>query len=87
MLLLARHARSAAMTSNFLLNNGQPQMIKVIITAFKHNTDRSPFEILTDREDPLPFCPVKLLAEYSKSKGALPGPLFCQPNLTQITIC
>jgi len=34
-----------------LVNNGQPQMIKIIITAFKHNTDRKPFEILIDCED------------------------------------
>ena len=25
----------------FLVNNGQPQMIKIIITAFKHNTERT----------------------------------------------
>ena len=70
----------------FLVHNGQPQMIKIIITAFKHNTDRKPFEILIDREDTLPFCPVKSLLEYCKSRGALPGPLFCQQNLVPITV-
>ena len=68
----------------FLVNNGQPQMIKIIITAFKHNTDRKPFEILIDREDTLPFCPVKSLVEYCRLRGTLPGPLFCQQNLTPI---
>jgi len=29
----------------FLVNNGQPEMIKIIITAFEPNTDRKPFEI------------------------------------------
>ena len=48
----------------FLVHNGQPQMIKIIITAFKHNTDRKPFEILIDREDTLAFCPVKSLLQY-----------------------
>ena len=70
----------------FLVNNGQPQMIKIIITAFKHNTDRKPFEILIDREDTLPFCPVKSLVEYCRLRGTLPGPLFCQKNLTPITV-
>ena len=66
----------------FLPHNGQPQMIKIIITAFKHNTDRKPFEILIDREDTLPFCPVKSLVP----EGLSPGPLFCQQNLTPITV-
>ena len=70
----------------FLVQNGQPQMIKIIITAFKHNTDRKPFEILIDREDTLPFCPVKSLLQYCTSRGALPGPLFCQQNLAPITV-
>ena len=56
----------------FLVNNGHPQMIKIIITAFKHNTDGKPFEILIDRENTLPFCPVKSLVEKSKLRGALP---------------
>jgi len=44
-------------------------MIKIITTTFKHNTDRKPFEILIDREDNLPFCPVKSLLEYCTSRG------------------
>ena len=70
----------------FLVNNGHPQIIKIIITAFKHNTDRKPFEISIDRENTLPFCPVKSLVEKSKLRGALPWPLFCQQNLTPITV-
>ena len=61
-------------------------MIKIIITTFKHNTDRKPFEILIEREDTLPYCPVQALVEYCKLRGALPGPLFCQPNLAPITV-
>ena len=57
-------------------------MIKIIITAFlKAQYHRKPFEILIDREDTLPFCPVKSLLQYCTSRGALPGPLFCQQNL------
>ena len=70
----------------FLVNNGHPQMIKIIITAFKHNTDGKPFQILIDRENTLPICPVKSLVEYCKLRGTLPGPLFCQQNLTSITV-
>lgn len=70
----------------FLMQHGQPQMIKIIITTFKHNTDRKPFEILIEREDTLPYCPVQALVEYCKLRGALPGPLFCQPNLAPITV-
>ena len=84
MLLLAHYARSAANTDyvaarllrsllsndfTFLVNNGQSQMIKVIITAFKHNTDKKPFEILIDREDTLPFCPIKSLADTANHEG------------------
>ena len=43
----------------FLMQHGQPQMIKIIITTFKHNTDSKPFEILIEREDTLPYCPVQ----------------------------
>ena len=46
------------------MQHGQPQMIKIIITTFKHNTDRKPFEILIEREDTLPYCPVQALVEY-----------------------
>lgn len=70
----------------FLMQHGQLQMIKIIITTFKHNTDRKPFEILIEREDTLPYCPVQALVEYCKLRGALPGPLFCQPNLAPITV-
>ena len=69
----------------FLMQHGQPQMIKIIITTFKHNTDRKPFEILIEREDTLPYCPVQALIEYCKLRGALPGPLFCQPNLVPLS--
>ena len=89
--LTAKGVDSAALVLQFkdlkfLVHNGQPQMIKIIITAFKHNTDRKPFEILIDREDTLPFCPVKSLLQYCTSRGALLGPLFCQQNLAPITV-
>ena len=70
----------------FLVHNGQPRMIKIIITTFKHNTIKQPFEILIERKDTLPFCPVQIMVEYCKTRGALPGPLFCQPNLTPVTV-
>ena len=62
----------------FLMHNGQPPVIKIIITAFKHikhNTDRTLCHFVLSN-----------LLEYCKSRGALPGPLFCQPNLVPITV-
>ena len=55
----------------FLVHNGQPRMIKIIITTFKHNTNKQPFEILIEREDTLPFCPVQIMVEYCKTRRAL----------------
>ena len=62
----------------FLMHNGQPPVIKIIITAFKHikhNTDRTLCHFVLSN-----------LLEYCKSRGALPGPLFCQQNLVPITV-
>ena len=70
----------------FLLHHGRPQMIKIIITEFKHNTVKKPFEILIEREETLPYCPVQALVEYCKTRGVLPGPLFCHRNLAPITV-
>ena len=70
----------------FLMQHGQPQMIKIIITTLKHNTDRKLIEIVIEREDTLPYCPVQALVEYCKLRGASRGPLFCQPNLAPITV-
>ena len=70
----------------FLVHEGQPHMLKIMITTFKHNTTKKPFEILIGREDSLPFCPVKSTVEYCKLRGAQPGPLFCQPDLAPISV-
>lgn len=55
--LAAKGVDSAASGSQILIHNGQPQMIKIAVTAFKHNTDRTLFEISIDRVDTLSFCP------------------------------
>ncbi len=70
----------------FLILRGQPHLLKIIITDFKHNTDRKTFEILIERENTLPYCPVQAMVEYCNTRGALPGPLFCQQNLAPITV-
>ena len=49
-----------------LMQHGQQLMIKIIITTFKHNTDSEPFEILIEREDTLPYCPMQGLVDYCK---------------------
>jgi len=60
-------------------------MIKIIITAFKHNTDRKPFEILIDREDTA-ILPRQISDRILQITRGPPGPLFCQQNLTPITV-
>ena len=60
-------------------------MIKIIITAFKHNTDRKPFEILIDRDDTA-ILPRQISDRILQITRGPPGPLFCQQNLTPITV-
>ena len=61
-------------------------MDKIVITQFKHNPSRQPFEILIERDETSPFCPVKALVDYCRIRGSQPGPLFCHQNIAPVTV-
>ena len=70
----------------FLVQDDTLRMIKITITECKHNTNKQPFEILIEREDTQPFCPVQALVDYCRQRGSDPGPLFCQQSLVPISV-
>ena len=70
----------------FLSHQGSIRMIKITITNFKHNTDKRPFDILIEREDSLPMCPVQVMVEFCKLIGHQAGPLFCHTDTSLITV-
>lgn len=69
----------------FLTQRGIIRMVKITITNFKHNTNSRPFDILIEREDSLPMCPVQAMVDYCKLRGSKAGPLFCQADSSPIT--
>lgn len=70
----------------FLTQQGNVHMIKITITKFKHNATNRPFDILIERELSSPFCPVQAMLSFCKSRGHQPGPLFCHPDMSKITV-
>ena len=70
----------------FLIGDGKANMVKIVITQFKHNPSRQPFEILIERDETSPFCPVKALVDYCRIRGSQPGPLFCHQNIAPVTV-
>lgn len=44
---------------SFRMNSADICGVKLTLTRFKHNTNNRPHDIVIDREDSLPFCPVK----------------------------
>ena len=66
--------------------DGKANMVKIVITQFKHNPSRQPFEILIERDETSPFCPVKALVDYCRLRGSQPGPLFCHQNIAPVTV-
>ena len=70
----------------FLISNGKPHFLKLVISEYKHNNNNRPFEILIAREDcPAQFCPVQAILDYLALRGNRPGPLFCHCSLAPIT--
>ena len=49
----------------------------IVITDFKHNTNRRPFSEVLERTEGTELCPVSYLYRYSAVRGTSPGPLFC----------
>ena len=45
-----------------------------------------PFDILIERELSSPFCPIQAMLSFCKSRGHQPGPLFCHPDMSPITV-
>lgn len=62
---------------SFRTNSADICGVKITLTRFKHNTNNRPHDIIIDREDSLPFCPVKSLLAYLRLRGHSNGPLFC----------
>jgi len=70
----------------FLLQDSQVNTVKITISRFKHNTNNRPFGILIDREPTETYCPVQLLCEYLKLRKYMPGPLFCFPDGSPVSV-
>ena len=89
--LAAKSARSVSTVVQFsvlrfLISNGKPHFLKLVISEYKHNINNRPFEILIAREDcPAQFCPVQAILEYLALRGNRLGPLFCHCSLAPIT--
>ena len=89
--LAAKSARSVSTVVQFsaltfLIDNGKPHFLRLVISEYKHNINNHPFEILIAREDcPAQFCPVQATLEYLALRGNRPGPLFCYCSLAPIT--
>ena len=69
----------------FRMNSADICGVKLTLTRFKHNTNNRPHDIIIDREDSLPFCPVKSLLAYLRLRGHSHGPLFCTFDGSPIT--
>ena len=70
----------------FLTQRGIIRMVKITITNFKQNTNNRRFDILIEREDYLPICPVQAMVDYCKLRGSEAGLLFCQADSSPITV-
>ena len=70
----------------FLPNAQETSTAKITISEFKHNTSNRPFEILIQRVDSTPFCPLHALIQYTKIRGSSNGPLFCFPDASPVTV-
>ena len=70
----------------FLLQDDRPAIAKICISQYKHSLSKRPFDVLINRELSQPFCPVDRLLQFCALKGDAPGPLFCMPDLSPISI-
>ena len=70
---------------SFRMNSADICGVKLTLTRFKHNTNNRPHDIVIDREDSLPFCPVKSVLAYLGLRGHSDGPLFCTFEGSPIT--
>jgi len=72
----------------FLPNAHESGMAKITISELKHNTSNRPFEIIIQREDSQPFCPLNALIQYCmvRGSGSGNGPLFGFPDASPVTV-
>ena len=72
---------------SFRMNCADICGVKLTLTRFKHYTNNRPHDIMIDREDSLPICPVKSLLAYLRLRVHTHGPLFCTFDGSPITTC
>lgn len=89
--LASKNTRTASLVVQydqltFLLENNRPVTAKISISHYKHSLAKRPFDILINRESSQPFCPVDFLLQFCASRGHVPGPLFCMPDLSPISV-
>ena len=57
----------------------------IIMTNFKHNAGRQPFQIVLTKQIDLNLCPVRALVQYISFRGTSQGPLFCFPGFRPVS--
>ena len=70
----------------FLLQDDRPAIAKICISQYKHSLSKRPFDVLINRELSQPFRPVDRFLQFCALRGDAPGPLFCMPDLSPISI-
>ena len=70
---------------HFITRDDRVQAAKFTITDFKHDTANRPFDIVNEREESQPFCPVDMLLQYCAARGNKTGPLFCHSDCRAVS--
>ena len=70
---------------SFRMNSADICGVKLTPTRFKHDTNNRRHDIIIDRKDSVPFCPVKSLLAYLRLRGHSHEPLFCTFDGSPIT--
>ena len=84
-----KHAANPAVQFDqltFLLQDDRPAIAKICISQYKHSLLKRSFDVLINRDLLQPFCPVDRLLQFCALRGDAPGPLFCMPDLSPISI-
>ena len=61
-------------------------MVESDNNKFQTEHEQSAIDILIEREDYLPICPVQAMVDYCKLRGSEAGLLFCQADSSPITV-
>jgi len=57
----------------------------IVISKFKHNLNRQPFELVLVPQTDEKICPIRALQGYINARGRCNGPLFCLPDLKPVS--